>query len=220
MYVQKEKADLIGRHKIKKIEDRYNHIISNNDTAENCFRALIKSYFDIAEYTGVAIKYYSKTGYSTLADNYGYNDICKFDEYAKKCYEITQGIRDIVDIKFEKIMKVEEVAALISAMDEKAYKNEFGISKDYFVKEYKKNLFLDAITTCVKINIAQEFDPTYKYDEENNYNLLMDMYDAYMKSSSEYLFRDGVKPQFEEEITNLIELIRKNSKFKGKLLEK
>ena len=43
MYVQKEKADLIGRHKIKKIEDRYNHIISNNDTAENCFRALIKS---------------------------------------------------------------------------------------------------------------------------------------------------------------------------------
>ena len=48
----------------------------------------------------------------------------------------------------------------------------------------------------------------------------MDMYDAYIENSNENLFRDGVRPQLEKEITDLVSLIHNNSKFKGKVFEK
>ena len=220
MFVQKQKADIIGKYNNKKIQDRYNNIVNNKESVDYCFRALIESYFELAEYTGVAIKYYCKTGYSFLTNDYGYNDICKFDEYAKKGYEIIQGLRDIIEIKFEKIMSEPAVAAFINSMDERVYRNEFGIPKDFFLREYKKNLFIEVITTYAKISIAQEYDDSYKYDDDDNYHLIMDMYDAYIENSTENLFRDGVRPQMKKEITDLVNLVHKNSMFKGKVFEK
>lgn len=220
MFVQKQKSDIIGKYKLKKIDDRLNNIMRNCESIEYCFGSLIDSYFDIAEYTGVAIKYYCKTGYSSLDEDYGYNDICKFDYYAKECYERVSKIKEIVKLKFENVMNVEEMAALIESIDDKVYKNEFGIPKDYFIKEYKHNLFLETVCTYAKIGTCLEFDSDYKYDDEDNYHLIMDLHEAYVENSTEYLFRDGVKPQLEEEITDLVRLIHNKSVFKGKVFEK
>ena len=65
-----------------------------------------------------------------------------------------------------------------------------------------------------------EFDSDYKYDDEDNYHLIMDLHEAYVENSTEYLFRDGVKPQLEEEITDLFRLIHNKSTFKGIVFEK
>ena len=46
------------------------------------------------------------------------------------------------------------------------------------------------------------------------------MYDAYIENSTENLFRDGARPQMKKEITDLVNLVHKNSMFKGKVFEK
>lgn len=220
MLEQKHRSDIIGKCKLNKIENRLNDIISNGEEAPYCFRALIESYFDIAEYTGVAIKYYCKTGYSTLDMEYGYNDICEFDEYAKKSYDYTQKIRKIINIKYASIMQVEEIANLIEQMDEKVARNEFSTPKDFVQNEYKRNLLTDVVSTYVQIHLEQNANNLYKYDDEEKYNLLIDMYEAYTEEPGMTFYRDGRKPQFEQEIAGILRLITNKSKFRGKVFEK
>lgn len=219
MFDQRYKSDIIGKCKLNDIENRLDNIISNCLGAEECFISLIETYFDIAEYTGMAIKYYCKTGYSTLEEGYGYNDICKFDEYAKECYARSLKMKEIIDIKFGSIMQVEEIHNLFEAMNERISKNEFGIPKDFFQREFKKNLLIEGVSTYIQIYKNQEVDSNYKYDDEEKYNLLMDMYHAYTEEPNVYFYR-GIIPQFEKEIAGVLRLINNKSIFRGKVFEK
>lgn len=223
MYEYKHRMDIIGNGKLIKINERLEDIMSNCREAEYCFKALTESYFDIAEYTGLAISFYCKMGYPSLADgrnSYGYNDICKFDDYARACFESTEKIREIIEIRFGELINTPEINDLFDKMRQRVFKNEFSIPKDYFLRECKETLLIKTVSTYIKICTAQEFDPNYKYDDEDTYNLLMDTFEEYGKEKKEFVFKEENKSQLVPEIAALLRQINNKSIFRGKVFEK